>query len=352
VVAPPKGMRGTKVAKRQRRSTSSATPSPTTALARTGPRALARIDVEEDLRAAADLASSSVSPNTRRAYRSDIADWLEYARAAGASALPAEPAAIAAYVANMDRKRGLKPSTIRRRCAAIAKLHKDKGHPSPIGNDMVRKVLQGLARTNRTPQTKKMPLSADLVREIVLDAKTSKRDRAIILVGVVTSMRRSELASLRWPDVAKHREGYVIHVPFSKTDQTGKGMVKALPRSPDEATCPVRALDEWRAASTRRGGNKDELVFRCSEQTIANVVKRLVGRTGADVADYGGHSLRAGMMTIASEEGIALTESMKQSGHKSMSVASGYVRSAEIFQGQAPKAVLNAVARGSTKRKK
>jgi hypothetical protein len=70
------------------------------------------------------------------------------------------------------------------------------------------------------------------------------------------------------------------------------------------------------------------------------------------VADYGGHSLRAGMMTIASEEGIALTESMKQSGHKSMSVASGYVRSAEIFQGQAPKAVLNAVARGSTKRKK
>lgn len=48
------------------------------------------------------------------------------------------------------------------------------------------------------------------------------RDRALILVGFVGALRRSELVGLDIEHVAEHPNGVFITIPRSKTNQTGE----------------------------------------------------------------------------------------------------------------------------------
>ncbi len=313
-------------------------------MATRGPTALARSDVAEDLLHASDLAEDSLAKNTRRAYLSDIRDWHAYATATGTAALPADPVAIAAYIGNMDRKRSLSPATIRRRCAALAHLHKEKGHPNPLQDPTLAKVLKGLARNRGTAQNKKAPMTADILYAAILHPKTSLRDKALLLVGVVTGMRRSELVAMRWADLAEHPQGIIITIPHSKTDNESEGQIVALPRHADLVVCPVAALTAWRKVAKHK-----QLVFPFSEQTVADRVKRAVTLAGGDPTLFSGHSLRAGMMTTAGSEGVSLQESMVQSRHKDPKVAAGYTRFLDAFKNRTATSVLNAISRMKTK---
>ena len=49
------------------------------------------------------------------------------------------------------------------------------------------------------------------------------RDRALLLVGFAAALRRAELVALDVAHVAWHREGIIVHVARSKTDQLGAG---------------------------------------------------------------------------------------------------------------------------------
>lgn len=349
VAPPPKGMRAVRVAKpaktdgKPTRKTGRAS----TSLARVESKAVARVDVDEDLEHARGLAESSLATNTRRAYRADIADWKTYATSVGTPVVPAEPAAVAAYIANMDHKRHLARATIRRRCAAIAHLHREKQAPNPISDPGVQKVLQGVNRTRTEEQRKKHPLTPEILRQVLAHRRTSIRDRAMLLLGIVLGVRRSELVALRWIDVTEHDEGLLVRIATSKTDQKGKGRIITAPRHEDATVCPVRAFEAWKRIS------KDKhRVFPVSAQTVADRVKRAAVLAGADPSLFAGHSLRAGMMTIASDSGVPLAVAMGQSGHRSHDQAAGYVRKRTAFSNATPRAVLDAIARAPETAKK
>ena len=70
------------------------------------------------------LARQAAVPATLRTYK---ADWQHFARwcaAAGFSPVPAEPAVVGAYLASLAATHA--PSTIRRRLAALGKMHRFK----------------------------------------------------------------------------------------------------------------------------------------------------------------------------------------------------------------------------------
>jgi hypothetical protein len=50
-------------------------------------------------------------------------------------------------------------------------------------------------------------------------------------------------------DVERSERGLLVTVRRSKTDQEGRGQVRALLRGRSPETCPVRALDAWLEAS-------------------------------------------------------------------------------------------------------
>ena len=72
------------------------------------------------------------------------------------------------------------------------------------------------------------------------------RDRALLLVGFVGALRRSELHGLNVEDIREHPNGLVLELPRSKTNQRGDhDELVALPRASVPAHCPVTALTTW-----------------------------------------------------------------------------------------------------------
>jgi integrase len=71
------------------------------------------------------------------------------------------------------------------------------------------------------------------------DGLRQLRDRAILLIGFASAMRRSELVALDLSDLKWTAEGVLIHIR-RKTDQEGAGQSVAVPRG--ATACPVAAL--------------------------------------------------------------------------------------------------------------
>lgn len=72
------------------------------------------------------------------------------------------------------------------------------------------------------------------------------RDRALLLVGSIAALRRSELAALATDDVVDHPNGLALSLRTSKTNQTGaRPELVVLPRSGNPDRCPVTTLRAW-----------------------------------------------------------------------------------------------------------
>ncbi|MBK9266195.1 MAG: site-specific integrase [Polyangiaceae bacterium] len=80
--------------------------------------------------------------NTRRAYAREWERWEAYAFEHGASALPASPLVVAAYMAHLDAE-GLAPSSLDVAMAAIVDRHRDARVALPSNDPVVRDVLRG-----------------------------------------------------------------------------------------------------------------------------------------------------------------------------------------------------------------
>jgi integrase len=196
---------------------------------------------------------NSRAENTRRAYRSDWADFLDWCQHHGRTPLPASPETLALYLT--DCAKGLKTSTIQRRIASITQAHAAAGYgESPVRHALVRSVWRGIRRDKGVaPQGKSPTLTAD-IRVMVDHLPPGKiigvRDRALLLLGFAGAMRRSELVGLDVADVQETEEGLVVTIRKSKTDQEKAGRKIGVPYGSHPQTCPVRALRAWLAVAS------------------------------------------------------------------------------------------------------
>lgn len=304
-----------------------------------------RPDLRRDLERAAELEERKLSPNTRRAYASDWAQWVKWANAAGVpSTLPIAVPLVRAWLAYQERK-GLAAATIRRRANALTFEHENAGYPTPVKDDAIRELLAGVANDQadqgRTSAAKR-PLTTSMVRSVVDELDTL--GRAIVLVGLVSGLRRDELAALLWRDVEKTNAGVRLWVRRGKTDQAGRGTPVGVPRGKG-STCPVRALAALRAEAYSNGGGRGiDRVFGVTGRTIARRVKAAVAKAREDPTEYGAHSLRAGMMTTAAEAKVDLATAAIHGRWRSLEVAAGYVRPVDADRNPAALAVVDALA--------
>lgn len=294
--------------------------------------------VGEALERAADLASRRKSPATIAAYQSDVADWTAWAETHGIAVYPVDPGALAAYIGHLDRL-GRALATIQRRCSAIAAWHRQHGHWSPAESDLVRSVLEGLAREHVGRKSPKRAFTADLVRNFVLNESTSPRDRALVAVAFVTGLRRSEIVALEWSDVTPCPDsaGYILRIRRSKADQTGAGAYVAVPRTFADVD-PAALLDAWRELAS------GPRIFGIQANTVLRIAKRVATLAGLDPGPYGAHSFRAGMCTTAARAGVSLAESMQASRHASADVAASYVRDVDAGKNRAHRAAADALS--------
>ena len=74
------------------------------------------------LAAARALAKKAASPATLRAYKADWTHFAQWCAGYGFTPVPAAPETVGAYLASLAETRA--PSTIRRRLAALGKMHR------------------------------------------------------------------------------------------------------------------------------------------------------------------------------------------------------------------------------------
>jgi hypothetical protein len=67
----------------------------------------------------------------------------------------------------------------------------------------------------------------------------------LLLIGFSGAFRRSELVAISVDDLDFVEEGVKIFVKKSKTDQSGEGMIKAIPYFDNSEFCPVKSLKKW-----------------------------------------------------------------------------------------------------------
>jgi site-specific recombinase XerD len=291
---------------------------------------------------ARDYADRATAPSTRRAYRTDWADFAAWCDRQRLPALPAAPETVALYLADLAQG-GKSASTLRRRLAAIAAAHRLAGHDSPTRHATVRTVWSGIRRAHGTAQVGKTPaLTADLRAMVhaLPDTVSGARDRALLLLGFAGAFRRSELVALDVADLQAVPEGFVVTIRTSKTDQEGAGRKIGIPHGRHAATCPVAAVQSWRELAgiaegavfrgVDRHGNVGDT--RLSDRAVALVVKRAAAAAGLDPAQYAGHSLRAGLATSAAQAGVSERAIADQTGHRSLVILRRYIREGSLFR--------------------
>lgn len=292
---------------------------------------------------AREFARRARSAQTIRCYRGDWSDFEAWCGRNHLASLPAAPETVAMYISSLAGV--CKASTIQRRLSAISQIHQMNRHESPVRNEVVRSVMQGIRRTLGVAPEEKLPLLAADLREMVAaipGTAAGLRDRALLLLGFCGAFRRSELVGLNVEDLEFTGEGLVLWLRRSKTDQEGRGRRIGVPALPSSDACPVRAVRAWIAhAAIESGPLFRPVTFagrvasgRLSAYSVAVIVKKRLP-PGKDATRFAGHSLRAGFVTSAASGGASPKAIMKQTGHRSLVTLMRYMRDATLFQGNA-----------------
>jgi integrase len=306
------------------------------------------------------------------------------------------------------------PTTLSRWVASLNQVCRAGGASAPGQHPGVKAALSAIRRTRAQPSKRREPLLlADLATVVDTIRRSAGRlragrivacrDVAVLTAGFFGGFRRSELSALRLTDIGYDTaDGLHVRIRQSKTDQEARGQVKALPFTDTPQLCPVCAMLGWiqlvkawdrhgRAGLMRvlRAPDFDPeeghvcsrnhpaladgqlavrhntgSVFRgvhragtlqdgLSGHAINNLIQDRAQQTGIDagrVANMGGHSLRAGLVTEAYRAGASAEEIARQTGHESLSVLAGYRREHAPLAGNAVTRLTGQPTAGSPKR--
>lgn len=247
------------------------------------------------------------------------------------------------FVADLLQQ-GKKVSTVARYAAGVAFTHRRQGFESPLTQSVkdtlwgARRLLSESPRQMRAltvPQLQE--ISAALLRR---GTPVALRDRAVMLVGFATALRRSNLVSLCFSDVEFCEQGLAIKVRREKQDRRGEGRLIGVPFGTQELTCPVGALRAWIG---HRGQQPGPLYTRLdygrrgpleplTPNAIYTIVKGAIAAAGIDPEQYGPHSLRAGLITAAGQTSLSHLAIAAQTGHRSLDTLQRYFRPADLFK--------------------
>jgi integrase len=290
--------------------------------------------------------AAATSDNTRRAYRSAIRHFLAWG-----GVLPSDETTVVRYL--LAYAQSLNPRTLALRLTALSQWHIHQSFPDPASTPTVRKTLAGIERIHGKPKKKAKALPIEDLEGIIgrltaLDGLKAKRDNALLQLGFFGGFRRSEIVRLAVENIAWERQGIVITLPRSKTDQQGEGIVKAIPLG-DGICCPANALRTWLDAATVTSGPLFRPVSKwgvvgdkgLDPASVNTILAHCAKAAGLDyVPELSSHSLRRGMATSAYRAGADFRDIKRQGGWRHDGTVQGYIEEAGQFEENAAGVLL------------
>lgn len=300
-----------------------------------------------------ELVDAADSPATLRAYDADWRLFVKWCTDEGHSTKPVAPETVSFYLEHLFTAKK-KAKTIERALYGIIFTLRSQGvdwETPPFIKKQLKGIRKKIAQAGGHSKPKDPLAKSDFERAMSMFSSDLRgtRDRAVLTILWIGAFRRSEVAGLDVSDVKfVPREGLLVRPKTSKTDQTGQNEGKGLPLQQNLDVCPVHALREWLDVAKIDAGPLFRRVYRdgtvgkgrLSDKSIAEIVKRAAKLAGLDPTKYSGHSPRAGFATSAAADGVELDGIMRQTGHKSVAVARGYIRHGTVFTKNAAKGMF------------
>lgn len=289
---------------------------------------------------------AATSDNTRRAYQADIRHFEIWG-----GQLPTTTDAILRYLHAFAET--LNPRTLSRHVTALKQWHRYQNFPDPTQAPIVSKTLTGIARIHGKPKNKAAPLLPEHLVKIAdylaeQSTLSACRDNALLQVGFLGAFRRSELVAICMDHINWQPNGIEILIPKSKTDQLNTGQYCAIPNG-NEQLCAVRALKAW----IERADIKEGFIFRrihrgnkvsdtnMATATVNEILKKYAHAAGVENAlSFSSHSMRRGLATTASRDGVSLPAIMRQGRWKQVGTVMEYIEAAQRFEENAAGQVL------------
>ncbi len=281
-----------------------------------------------------------IARNTMKNYRVQWNNFIMWAVGKGIRALPAEPAQVAAYLAERIEEHGHKPATLRAASAAIAFVHRAAGQNDPCTRPEVKRTLKSAARKAGRHQKQAEALTAEALDSIRSTACKPRRGRGgrfesqetarcrgnldIALIGLMRDamLRVSEAAALTWGDIVAEADGTGrLLIRRSKTDSEGEGAVAFL-------AAPTMAALELIC----RAKAATDSVFGLRPNQISRRIKQAAHAAGLGDG-FSGHSPRVGMARDLARVGIELPSLMNAGRWRSPAMPAHYTRNETAGKG-------------------
>ena len=223
---------------------------------------------------------------------------------------------------------GISVSSIRVAAAALRHAFKLAGVPWP-GSERLRMVLAGITRAKGAAGGQKASAATAEALRAMLAHVVHPCHRAMLLTGFGAALRRSELMGLDLADVQIEPRGVLVTVRQSKTDQDGRGEIRAIVRG-SPGFCAAEALESWLAIRGRNPGPLFGVMIggvpqRYIDQQVSRVVATAARAAGLP-GRWSSHSLRAGMITTAAALGGSLEAIARHARHVRLDTTAGYIR--------------------------
>lgn len=328
-----------------------------------GSDAPATVSQAQRLVQAAELAFARVlephATKTQEAYRRAWRAWASWCELSGARVLPIEPAELVKHLEGLSLA-GQAPNSVRLALSALASLDRaarvTPADPSPASLRsavIVQRWLKAWTRDGhpKAPRRQAAAFTARQLREVLQASNEGPaknqaraayvvrcaRDKALLLLGVYSARRVSELCALELEHVTRTERGLSMRIAQSKTDQEGQGLDVGIMPAGELGVCPVEALNQWLRVRGERPGplfvevgrdgqlGENQLTTRSANRIIQGMAKR------AGVELVSSHSMRATFITLAVRRRVPLPTIAKHSGHSSMQTLAGYARRASLF---------------------
>jgi hypothetical protein len=202
------------------------------------------------------------SAETLRLYARDWTAFETWCAAMRRAPLPADPAAVAAFLTAAAPR--LSAGALARRASAIAARHRDRGFAVPTFDRAVKAVLR-TARRNAAPRRAVQPTPAQLVRLAAACGgdPTGLRDRALLLLAA-GGIGAAALVSLDAEHIRLTATAAEVSLDPAgerarkRGDQAraGGGRVsrRTIACDADRSRCPVQALRDWLQISDTQFG--------------------------------------------------------------------------------------------------
>ena len=243
------------------------------------------------------LASPGLSESTRRAYAADLADFGEWLHRTSRTLTDVDVQALAEYTAELGRgRRGLAPSTIARRLAAVRSYIR-----FTLGAARVPEIALPPRRRRRLPEAPKLADVEAAIADVGGDGPLALRNSAILELTYSCGLRSAEVVGLRLADVDFDQES--VHV-------LGKGgKERVVPLGERAAYAVAVYLREVRPGLAR--GANDSLFLSVRGRSLdTSTLRRLMQNP---------HRLRHAYATHLIEGGADLRTIQELLGHASLS---------------------------------